>query len=94
MDSTSPNSTIEKRLTELEMGLLNMEQNADVPEVNLQIHPTVKQISRKCAEENRKPTNHDFEENLNDSNFLNQLQTGVGKWIKEIQKVSPCFLNS
>ena len=69
------------------MGLLNMQQNIDIPEVNLQIHPVVFSIVRKCSAENRKPSNQDFEENVNDSIFLNQLQAGVGKWIKEIQKV-------
>ena len=69
------------------MGLLNMQQNIDIPEVNLQIHPLVFSIVRKCSAENRKPNNTDFEENVNDSIFLNQLQAGVGKWIKEIQKV-------
>ena len=87
IDQQSQATTVEKKLTELEMGLMNMQQNIDIPEANLQIHPVVYSIVCKCNEQNRKPNNQDFEENLNDSNFLNQLQAGVGKWIKEIQKV-------
>ena len=86
-DQVTATSAIEKKLTELEMGLLSMEQNTDIPEIDLQIHPIVQTIARKCNEANRKPNIQDFEETLNDSNFLNQLQTGVGKWIKEIKKV-------
>ncbi len=70
------------------MGLLNMQQNTDIPEVNLQIHPNVISIIKKCSEHNRKPSSQDFDEYINDSNFLNQLQAGVGKWIKEIHKVT------
>ena len=70
------------------MSFLSMQQNTDIPEVNLQIHPIVDSIIKKCLNENRKPNSQDFEEYLSDSNFLNQLQTVVGKWIKEIHKVN------
>ena len=42
---------------------------------------------KKCADEGRKPQVADFGEKRDDSSFLNQLQNGVNRWIREIQKV-------
>lgn len=74
------------------MGLLSIQQNVDIPEVNLQIHPVVSSISKKCYEENRKPNVEDYDDKINDSNFLNQLQSGVNKWIREIQNVPNIYI--
>ena len=32
-------SSMEKKLTELEMGLLHLQQNIDIPEITLTVHP-------------------------------------------------------
>ncbi|XP_076178666.1 dynein heavy chain, cytoplasmic isoform X5 [Ptiloglossa arizonensis] len=80
--------TVEKKIAELEMGLLHLQQNIDIPEISLQIHPVVAQVIKQCAEENRKPKVDDFGDKVEDSTFLNQLQNGVNRWIKEIQKVT------
>ncbi|XP_058810234.1 dynein heavy chain, cytoplasmic isoform X2 [Phymastichus coffea] len=80
--------TVEKKIAELEMGLLHLQQNIDIPEISLPIHPTVIQIIKQCAEEGRKPKVADFGCKVEDSTFLNQLQNGVNRWIKEIQKVT------
>lgn len=85
--------SVEKTMVELEMGLLHLQQNIDIPEVTLTINPTVLSIISKCAEENRKPKVSDFGALVEDSKFLNQLQSGVNRWIKEIQKVS-LYLNT
>ena len=37
---------VEKKISELEMGLLHLQQNIGIPEINLVIHPTVAQVSR------------------------------------------------
>lgn len=80
--------SVEKTMVELEMGLLHLQQNIDIPEVTLTINPTVLSVISKCAEENRKPKVSDFGALVEDSKFLNQLQSGVNRWIKEIQKVN------
>ncbi|XP_054005626.1 dynein heavy chain, cytoplasmic isoform X1 [Hylaeus anthracinus] len=80
--------TVEKKIAELEMGLLHLQQNIDIPEISLQIHPVVAQVIKQCAEENRKPKVADFGDKVEDSTFLNLLQNGVNRWIKEIQKVT------
>lgn len=80
--------TVEKKIAELEMGLLHLQQNIDIPEITLQIHPVVLNVMKKCQEEDRKATVADFGDRVEDSAFLNQLQNGVNRWIREIQKVT------
>lgn len=79
---------VEKTLAELEMGLLHLQQNIDIPEISLQVHPYVASIIKQCADEGRRAKVADFGKKVEDSNFLNQLQNGVNRWIKEIQKVT------
>ncbi|CAG0913348.1 unnamed protein product [Notodromas monacha] len=69
--------TVEKQISELEMGLLHLQQNIDIPEVTLQIHPLVAQVMKQCAEMGTKPKVTDFGDKTEDTTFLNQLQTGV-----------------
>lgn len=78
---------MEKKIAEVEMGLLHLQQNIDIPEINLIIHPAVSQIIKKCADEHRKPRTDDYADRAEDANFLNQLQSGVSRWIREIKKV-------
>lgn len=79
--------SVEKKMAELEMGLLHLQQNIDIPEITLPVHQTVASIIKRCGDENRKPRVADFGDRVEDSTFLNQLQNGVNRWIKEIQKV-------
>lgn len=79
---------VEKKIAELEMGLLHLQQNIDIPEISLQIHPHVQAVLNKCAAEGVKVTMEHFGDKVNDSVFLNQLQSGVNRWIREIQKVT------
>lgn len=78
---------VEKTIAELEMGLLHLQQNIDIPEITLQVHPYVASLIKQCTDDGRKPKVADFSDKVEDSNFLNQLQHGVNRWIKEIQKV-------
>ena len=80
--------SVEKKIAELEMGLLHLQQNIDIPEINLIIHQTVAHMIKKCAEEGRKPQVADFGDKVEDAQFLNALQSGVNRWIREIQKVT------
>jgi hypothetical protein len=79
--------SVEKKMAELEMGLLHLQQNIDIPEISLPVHQIVATVIKRCADEGRKPKVADFGEKVEDSSFLNQLQNGVNRWIKEIQKV-------
>lgn len=80
--------SVEKKLAELEMGLLHLQQNIDIPEISLPVHPIVANVIKRCADDGRKPKVSDFGDRVDDSSFLNQLQNGVNRWIKEIQKVT------
>ncbi|XP_041980502.1 dynein heavy chain, cytoplasmic isoform X3 [Aricia agestis] len=80
--------SVEKKIAELEMGLLHLQQNIDIPEITLPVHPLVAAVIKRAADEGRKPRVSDFGDKVEDSTFLNQLQNGVNRWIKEIQKVT------
>ncbi|XP_065684969.1 cytoplasmic dynein 1 heavy chain 1 isoform X1 [Hydra vulgaris] len=80
--------SVEKKIAELEMGLLHLQQNIDIPEITLQIHPFVQGLLKKAEAEKRKVTQDDYAEKADDSTFLNSLQNQVNRWIREIQKVT------
>ncbi|XP_052742503.1 dynein heavy chain, cytoplasmic isoform X1 [Bicyclus anynana] len=80
--------SVEKKIAELEMGLLHLQQNIDIPEITLPVHPLVAAVIKRAADEGRKPRVADFGDKVEDSTFLNQLQNGVNRWTKEIQKVT------
>ncbi|KAJ8935144.1 hypothetical protein NQ314_012962 [Rhamnusium bicolor] len=42
---------VEKTIAELEMGLLHLQQNIDIPEITLQVHPYVASLIKQCADE-------------------------------------------
>lgn len=69
------------------MGLLHLQQNIEIPEISLLIHPTIANIAKQCYERGEKPKVTDFGDKVEDPTFLNQLQSGVNRWIREIQKV-------
>ncbi len=75
--------SVQKKINELEVGLLHLQQNIDIPEINLPIHPTIQEI----VEAEEKPVVEDLGASVSDSTFLNALQKDVSRWIREIQKV-------
>ncbi|KAG9509180.1 Dynein heavy chain, cytoplasmic, partial [Fragariocoptes setiger] len=86
-DKMAPN--VEKIIAELEMGLLHLQQNIDIPDVTLAINPIINQTMKRCLEQEGRPaTVSDFGDKVEDSVFLNQLQNGVNRWIREIQRVT------
>lgn len=85
--------SVEKTMVELEMGLLHLQQNIDIPEITLSIHPVVAQLIKQRDGDNTKTRGFNFEDKLEDDHFLNNLQSGVNRWIKEIQKVSYKYYN-
>ncbi len=87
-------TSMEKKIAELEMGLLHLQQNIDIPEISLTVHPAILQAIKTAEAEQRKPRVEDLREKVEDSSFLNALQNLVSKWIREIQKVSKCNLYS
>ncbi|KAM9294157.1 cytoplasmic dynein 1 heavy chain 1 [Gastrophryne carolinensis] len=80
--------SVEKKIAELEMGLLHLQQNIEIPEISLMIHPIITNVAKQCYERGEKPKVTDFGDKVEDPTFLNQLQSGVNRWIREIQKVT------
>ena len=60
----------------------------EIPEIVIAINPVVLQMIAKCVETGRKPRVDDFTDRVEDTNFLNALQSGVSRWIREIKKVT------
>ncbi|KAG0004346.1 hypothetical protein BGZ79_009578 [Entomortierella chlamydospora] len=78
-----------KKIAELELSLLHLQQNVEIPEISLNIHPVVQQAIDQCREEGRRVNVDALESSyFSNSTFLNKLQGDVNGWIKEIQKVT------
>lgn len=78
-----------KKLAELELSLLHLQQNIEIPELFLALHPV---IQSALDEAYRKKTRPSLEyvpsDLLQDSSFLNSLQSSVNGWIKAIQSIT------
>nr|CCA15174.1 Cytoplasmic dynein 1 heavy chain 1 putative [Albugo laibachii Nc14] len=81
---------IRRRMKELELALLQYQQNIEIPEVKLVFHPVIQSAASLVHD---KGVSIDMEalkleEKLQDVTFLNEIQAGVNRWIKEIQKLT------
>lgn len=63
-----------------------MQQNIDIPEINLTIHPAIQNTIQQAIEKGHKARVTDLGNLVENSVFLNALQKGVNRWVKEIQK--------
>jgi dynein heavy chain 1, cytosolic len=78
-----------KRIAELELSLLHLQQNIEIPELSLPLHPLVQNAVSEAAARNMKPTiEYIHPPLLQDSTFLNNLQSTVNGWIKSIQAIT------
>ena len=84
--------SVQKKINELEVGLLHLQQNIDIPEITLTVHPHIAAAVKKATEAGRKPKVEDLESAVSDSTFLNAIQKDVSRWVREIQKVCMCYL--
>ncbi|KAF2396617.1 cytoplasmic dynein-like protein 1 heavy chain 1 [Trichodelitschia bisporula] len=78
-----------RKLTELELALLHLQQNTDIPPPVLHLHPAIQSAVDTAAEEEY-PASIEMlpPKLLNDSTFLNQLQSNVNQWIHSIQNTT------
>lgn len=66
-----------------------MQQNVEIPDVILSIHPAISAAVLQAAASNARPSVDLIDPVLlADSAFLNKLQGEVNSWIKEIQNVT------
>ncbi|KAK7047179.1 dynein heavy chain [Paramarasmius palmivorus] len=78
-----------KKFAELELSLLHLQQNVEIPETHLVIHPVIQRAVEQARATGARP-NISFipQKTLNDSTFLNSLHGHVNSWIKSIQAVT------
>ncbi|KAL5495533.1 DYN1_2 [Sanghuangporus weigelae] len=78
-----------KKFAELELSLLHLQQNVEIPETHLIIHPVIQRAVEQAHAQNIRPNISLIpSKTLNDSTFLNTLQAHVNTWIKSIQAVT------
>jgi Dynein heavy chain, N-terminal region 1 len=78
-----------KKFAELELSLLHLQQNVEIPETHLVIHPNIQRAIAEAQANGQRP-NISLIPNkvLTDSTFLNALHGHVNSWIKSIQAVT------
>ena len=70
---------------------MHCQQNMDIPQVVLPIDPIIKKAAQTAIASSKSLSNLEelgLGSYLNDTNFINSLQAGVVRWIKEIAKVT------
>jgi dynein heavy chain 1 len=78
-----------KKLAELELSLLHLQQNIEIPELFLTTHPALQSVIDKAARTGNRPSIEMLQQRLlTDSSFLNSLQSTVNSWIKSIQSIT------
>ncbi|TFK68520.1 hypothetical protein BDN72DRAFT_677591 [Pluteus cervinus] len=78
-----------KKFAELELSLLHLQQNVEIPETHLVIHPVIQKAVEQAGASGVRPSiNLIPTKTLNDSSFLNSLHGQVNAWIKSIQAVT------
>ncbi|KTW31656.1 dynein heavy chain [Pneumocystis jirovecii RU7] len=88
-DYRSGFSAIKKKIVELELSLLNLQQNIEIPKMSLTIHPEIEKFITESQKQNIQPSIQFFPSNLlTDTAFLNSLQSNVNFWIKSIQTIT------
>ncbi|KAK4697502.1 dynein cytoplasmic 1 heavy chain, partial [Lecanoromycetidae sp. Uapishka_2] len=78
-----------KKLAELELSLLHLQQNVDIPELVLSFPDVIQEALSTAAQNNAKPSLDMIPPQLlSDTRFLNDLQNTVNNWIKSIQGIT------
>ncbi|KAK4688349.1 dynein cytoplasmic 1 heavy chain, partial [Tremellales sp. Uapishka_1] len=79
-----------KKFAELELSLLHLKQNVEIPEAHLSVHPSIRKAVAQCVATGARVSIDAVEPPmlLADPAFLNKLQADVNSWIKEIQAVT------
>jgi len=78
-----------KKFAELELSLLHLQQNVEIPETHLVIHPIIQRAIAEAQSNGQRPNISLIpNKTLTDSTFLNALHGHVNSWIKSIQAVT------
>ncbi|PLN79159.1 dynein heavy chain [Aspergillus taichungensis] len=78
-----------KKFAELELGLLHLQQNVEIPALNLPLHEVVQAALAEAERRSVRPSveliDHTILEN---SAFINSIQNTVNAWIRSIQTIT------
>ncbi|KAL3472098.1 dynein heavy chain, cytoplasmic [Aspergillus californicus] len=78
-----------KRFAELELGLLHLQQNVEIPALNLPVHEVVQTALIEAESRGVKPSVELIDSALLDSShFINSIQNNVNTWIRSIQTIT------
>ena len=78
-----------KKFAELELSLLHLQQNVEIPETHLFIHPIIQRAVEEARAAGRRPSLSDLPPKLlTDDQFLNTLQNNVNGWVTAIRTVT------
>ncbi|KAL8759989.1 MAG: hypothetical protein Q9199_000365 [Rusavskia elegans] len=78
-----------RKLAELELSLLHLQQHSEIPELQLPLPELVQEAVAIARAQNSKPTLDTIpQEILSDSKFLNDVQNVVNSWIKSIKAIT------
>ncbi|EWC45394.1 cytoplasmic dynein heavy chain [Drechslerella stenobrocha 248] len=88
-ESKSGIPAAKKKMAELELAFLHLQQNIEIPELSLVMHPTIQAAIEEAVSKGQKPARDMIPSTIvNDTMFLNQLQATVNSWIKSIQTIT------
>ena len=89
LDAKTGVSGAKKKLAELELSLLHLQQNVEIPDLVLAFPDIIQDALDSAAADRRKPSLDLLPAELStDSRFLNDLQGAVNVWIKSIQSIT------
>lgn len=78
-----------KRLADLELSLLHLQQNIEIPQLVLTLPEVIQEALEKAAAQNERPSLDSLPtELLSNTTFLNDLQNTVNGWIKSIRALA------
>jgi len=82
-------SGAKRRIAELEMSLLHLQQNTDIPMVHLPMHDVVVDALQRAAAQGIPPSVQIIPSHiLENTTVLNNIQSHVNNWIKSIQGIT------
>ncbi|KAF2129349.1 dynein heavy chain [Dothidotthia symphoricarpi CBS 119687] len=88
-DARTGISAAKKKMAELALSLTNLHQNVEIPELQLPWHPVIQTALEDAEHTGMKPSPELIPAAIvQDSSFLNGLQSIVNGWIKSIQTIT------
>ena len=79
---------VNSKLSELEVSLLRCQRSIEIPQIMLQVHPTIQSVVDAKAARGQKATVDDLPPLQDRDKFLNELQNMLGDWKKLISSVT------